>query len=114
MVRRYYLSGYAVECGLKACVLAHIEATGAIFVDKKYAEKCWTHNLESLLNRANLDTVMAAESSANIALDQNWKCARDWDESSRYRQFTQNQAQTMYDAIADQVNGVLPWIRKRW
>ncbi len=22
----YYLAGYAVECGLKACVLAHIEA----------------------------------------------------------------------------------------
>jgi hypothetical protein len=27
----YYLAGYAVECGLKACIMAHIEATGAIF-----------------------------------------------------------------------------------
>jgi hypothetical protein len=32
----YYLAGYAVECGLKACIMAHVEATGAIFQDRKY------------------------------------------------------------------------------
>src|SRR5437868_6200615 len=42
----YYLAGYAVECGLKACILAHIEAAGAIFQDRKFSEKCWTHDLE--------------------------------------------------------------------
>ena len=36
----YYLAGYAVECALKACVMAYIERTGIIFEDKKYAEKC--------------------------------------------------------------------------
>jgi HEPN domain-containing protein len=41
----YYLAGYAVECGLKACVLAFVERTGVIFEDRKYAEKCWTHDL---------------------------------------------------------------------
>jgi HEPN domain-containing protein len=24
----YYLAGYAVECGLKACIMAHVERTG--------------------------------------------------------------------------------------
>jgi hypothetical protein len=31
----YYLSGYAVECGLKAYVLAFVERTGVIFQDKR-------------------------------------------------------------------------------
>ena len=42
----YYLSGYAVECGIKACVLAYVENTGIIFLDKRYSEKCFTHRIE--------------------------------------------------------------------
>ena len=44
--RAYYLAGYAVECGLKACVLAYVERTCVIFLDKKFSEKCWTHDVE--------------------------------------------------------------------
>src|SRR5689334_10545399 len=50
----YYLAGYAVECGLKACIMVYVEAIGAIFQDRKFSEKCWTHDLEDLLNLANL------------------------------------------------------------
>ena len=52
----YYLAGYALECGLKACILARIEKTGAIFVDKKFSEKCFTHRLEDLIDLAGLRT----------------------------------------------------------
>src|SRR6516164_5774838 len=45
----YYLAGYAVECGLKACVLARVEKTGVIFDDPKYSEKIRTHKLPELL-----------------------------------------------------------------
>jgi hypothetical protein len=38
----YYLAGYAVECALKACIMAYVERTGVIFEDKKFSEKCWT------------------------------------------------------------------------
>lgn len=31
----YYLGGYAVECGLKSCVLAYVERTGIIFQNRK-------------------------------------------------------------------------------
>jgi hypothetical protein len=44
----YYLAGYAVECALKACVLGFVEKTGVIFEDRKYAERCCTHDLEDL------------------------------------------------------------------
>jgi hypothetical protein len=64
----YYLAGYAVECGLKACILAYVEATGAIFQDKKFAEKCWTHDLDVLLGLANLKTALGVDAAANLAL----------------------------------------------
>jgi hypothetical protein len=50
----YYLVGYALECALKSCVLARVEQTGIIFEDKKFAEKCWTHDLETLVKQADL------------------------------------------------------------
>jgi HEPN domain-containing protein len=110
----YYLAGYAVECGLKACIMVHIETSGAIFLDRKFAEKCWTHDLEDLLALANLTQVLAADVVANRALAANWTIANIWDETSRYVQKTQAEAQTMYDAIAGKPDGVLPWIRIRW
>ena len=51
----YYLIGYAVECGLKACVLNHIVNSGVVFQDRKYAERCWTHRPEELVKLANLE-----------------------------------------------------------
>jgi len=61
----YYLAGYAAECGLKACVMAYVETTGVIFQDRKYAEKCWTHDLEALVGLANLKSTLDAEMAAN-------------------------------------------------
>jgi hypothetical protein len=52
----YYLVGYAVECELKACVLSYVEKTGSIFHDKKFAEKCFTNDIEALVKGdPNLD-----------------------------------------------------------
>jgi HEPN domain-containing protein len=110
----YYLAGYAVECGLKACIMVYVEASGAIFLDKKYSEKCWTHDFEDLLDLANLTPTMDADVAANAALSTNWGIAKDWRETSRYEQKTQSQAQGLYDAITNHSNGVLPWIRLRW
>jgi HEPN domain-containing protein len=110
----YYMTGYAVECGLKACILAHVEATGAIFQDRKYAERCWTHNLEDLLVLANLKPTLEADAAANAVFSANWAVAKDWTETSRYAQKTQPEAQTIYDAVATDPDGVLSWIRKLW
>jgi HEPN domain-containing protein len=52
----YYVAGYAVECGLKSCVLARVVATPeVIFRDKKFSEKCWTHSLLDLVKQADLE-----------------------------------------------------------
>jgi hypothetical protein len=110
----YYLAGYAVECGLKACIMAHVEAAGAIFQDKKFSEKCWTHDLEELLKLANLKPTMDADVARNAALYANWGLANDWKETSRYEQRTQHEAQALFNAIDINSDGVLQWIRKHW
>jgi HEPN domain-containing protein len=110
----YYLVGYAVECGLKACIMAHVEATGAIFQDKKFAERCWTHNLEVLVVQANLKPALDALAGANANFSGNWGTANDWEERSRYQQKTQAEAQALYDAISSNPDGVFQWIQNHW
>jgi HEPN domain-containing protein len=110
----YYLAGYAVECGLKACIMVHVDASGAIFQDRKFSEKCWIHDLEGLLALANLTSTLDTDAAANSALAANWTTAKDWKETSRYEQKTQPKAQAMYDAVANNPDGVLAWIRIRW
>jgi hypothetical protein len=110
----YYVAGYAVECGLKACVLAYIERTGAIFEDRRYSEKCWTHDPETLVGVAELDADFGAARGANPILNDNWEIVLKWSETSRYQRKTQPEAEALYNAIADNVNGVLQWIRGHW
>jgi hypothetical protein len=111
----YYLAGYAVECGLKSCVLARVAtAPEVIFDDKRYSEKCWTHNIEELVKLADLEAARNADTVANPVLGSNWLIVKDWNEKSRYEIKTQPQAQQLYDAIAELANGVMQWIRLRW
>jgi HEPN domain-containing protein len=110
----YYVAGYAVECGLKACILAHIEKTGFIFEDKKYAEKCWTHDLEELMRLAHLQVDFDVAMSADVDHAGNWEIVKDWTEASRYLQTTKTDAQELYRAITDNNHGVLTWVRLRW
>jgi hypothetical protein len=48
----YYLAGYAVECGLKACIAAKTREHD--FPDKKLVEKSYSHDVEKLLDAAGL------------------------------------------------------------
>ncbi len=110
----YYPAGYAVECGLKACVMAYVESSGVIFQDKKYAEKCWTHDLEALVQLADLRPRLDQDLAVNAALAANWAEVQNWEETSRYEQKTQFEAQLLLDAITNNPDGMLPWIRLRW
>ena len=50
----YYLAGYAVELGLKACIIKALLATDA-FPDKEFSKNCYTHAVEKLVGLAKLD-----------------------------------------------------------
>jgi hypothetical protein len=111
----YYLAGYALECALKSCALARLEQNiDVFFADKKYQLDCWTHDLEKLVRKAELLTALAQESNSNQIFGTNWLIAKDWTEGSRYQVFTQRQAENLYNAINDQPDGVLSWIKIHW
>ena len=51
----YYLVGYAVECGLKSCVVARVAAhPEVIYEDKKFSLDAWTHDFDRLILVAGL------------------------------------------------------------
>jgi HEPN domain-containing protein len=110
----YYLSGYAVECGLKACIMAFVERSGIIFEDKKYSEKCWTHDLKVLVNLADLAMMLDVDCATDLALDSNWEKTTNWNETKRYMRSSEIQARELYTAISEPTHGVLQWIRKHW
>jgi HEPN domain-containing protein len=109
----YYLAGYALECGLKACI-ARLTNQDDFPRDRKFVEECYTHNLEKLLKAAGLKAALDADASVNTALSGNWGIATEWGEASRYEQKSRAEAQELYDAITNDPDGVLPWIRRRW
>jgi HEPN domain-containing protein len=111
----YYLAGYAIECGLKSCILARLaSAPELIFLEKRFSEKCWTHEIEELVKLAGLEAARTAAINANPALGPNWLLVANWNERSRYQMKTQAEAEALCNAIADNVNGVMPWTRARW
>jgi hypothetical protein len=111
----YYLAGYAVECGLKACVLARVSVTPeVVFEDKKFSEKCWTHSVLELVKQANLETTRTVDVGANQSLGKNWLVVKDWNERARYETWSHLKAKKLYAAITDNLNGVMQWIRAHW
>jgi hypothetical protein len=110
----YYLAGYAVECGLKACILAFVEKTGAIFTDRKFLEGCWTHELDRLMTTAGLQAELGIAIQANPALGRLWAVVKDWRETSRYQPKAELDARQLYEAITHDSNRVLKWIELHW
>lgn len=114
----YYVAGYAVECALKSCVLARMILTGGVFEDKKFAEKCLTHDFDELIKLAGLINELNAKLAASAAVGgifvANWGTATQWKETSRYEQKSEADAKALYAAITANPDGVLQWIRNYW
>lgn len=110
----YYLSGYAVECGLKSCILAFVERTGAIFLEKKFSEKCWTHDPTTLIQQADLTTAHSAQRASVSPFSTHWNTVASWSEASRYEQTSEQAARLLYEAITHDPHGVLKWLQNHW
>jgi HEPN domain-containing protein len=108
----YYLAGYAVECAVKACIAKLMKSEE--FPDKKFADKCWTHNLTQLLDPAGLKDDFAAAMRADRDFAAKWETVQQWDESSRYARTTRAKAWDLYKAITDRKHGVFSWLKQRW
>lgn len=111
----YYMSGYAIECALKACATKAIaKDPGLIFRSRKFAERCWTHDIETLIEVAGLRVALDQDAKADPLLGASCAIVKDWNESARYEKKTKAQAEKLYQAIVDSKHGVMPWIKTHW
>ncbi|HEX5446404.1 MAG TPA: HEPN domain-containing protein [Pirellulales bacterium] len=110
----YYLAGYAVECGLKACIIRNIERTGALFEDRKFAEKCFTHDFSKLLDASGLIAERDAKGASDLNFEVNWSIVEQWKERERYYPKTEVQARSLIEAITHPTSGILPWLKAHW
>jgi hypothetical protein len=113
----YYLTGYATECGLKACLLRYLGESSAVFGELGYLKSltdCWTHDLVKLVKLAGLEQVFGTDRGANSALNAFWGVAKDWKETSRYEEKNEVEARALYEAVTHKPDGVFQWIQTHW
>jgi hypothetical protein len=108
----YYLAGYSVECALKACIAKTVAAHD--FPDKRFANDCWTHEIDKLVALTGLKQQRELDASQDAVLLANWLRVKDWNENSRYQEIDEVTARSVVDAVADQQHGVLQWIMQHW
>jgi hypothetical protein len=109
----YYLAGYAVECGLTACI-AKLSNQFDFPPKPKSINDYYSHDIDKLVTTAALTNQRYADAAADSVLKANWEFVKDWNEESRYQRKSQNEAQQLFATITDAAHGVLPWIRQRW
>ena len=102
----YYLSGYVIECALKACIAKKTREYD-FPPNASTIKKVYTHDLTSLIREAGLKV---EGSLVKIS----WSVVKDWSEQHRYQIHTEMEAQDLYAAVADPQEGVLQWIKQYW
>ncbi|MGG0592515.1 hypothetical protein ABEY80_22020 [Priestia megaterium] len=110
----YYLSGYAIECALKACIAKHTQEHD--FPDKQFTNSIYTHDLQKLMKLSGLEPTRIAHANNSSDFAIYWSIVTDWNEGARYKKWSQQQAHDMYEAVShsDPNKGVLEWIKFYW
>jgi len=109
----YYLLGYAVECGLKACAARQFREDEV--PDRTVVNDFYTHRLDKLLGISGVKAGLEGRASSEPAFQINWNTVRDWNEASRYDHSTSEvKARDMLAAVADPTTGILAWLRTQW
>jgi len=108
----YYLAGYAVECGLKACIAKGTQRHD--FPDKKKADSSYTHSLRDLVRVARLEAWRLKRVGESLAFESYWEVVDEWSERSRYERNSPEAAKHMVNAVSDRRDGVISWIKLYW
>lgn len=108
----YYLSGYVVECALKACIAKLTKAED--FPDLELAKRVYTHALENLARAARIDIIVGRVSREDQEFARNWALVNRWSEQSRYQSRGPKDAKAMFKAVSDERHGVLQCIKRYW
>jgi hypothetical protein len=108
----YYLAGYAVEIGLKACIAAQISAE--TIPDKSLINNILKHSFPVLIGLAGLATQLKEQQDKDPDFAANWAIVSEWSPDARYEAIDTCSAQTLIVAISDPKSGVLEWIKTYW
>jgi hypothetical protein len=108
----YYLAGYAVECGLKACIAKRTRRYE--FPDKKRVDSSYSHKLNELIRVAGLEDARAQQVAMDPDFRKRWEVVERWSEESRYRRHLPEAAETMLAAVGNRHHGVFSWIMLHW
>ena len=108
----YYLVGYAVECGLKACIAKATREHD--FPDRKTVDDSYSHDLVQLVAVAGLSTELKEEQRRSAEFELNWTTTKDWSEKTRYERKSKQQAELLHKAVTDPEHGVFTWLQKHW
>lgn len=110
----FYLAGYSIECALKAWIAKEIRKYDFPERPEKI-KQIYSHDVERLLSLAKLKDRLENDMKFNSDLRAYWNLIVNWNEERRYESgLTEQEARDIYKAIADPVNGVLPWLKKWW
>lgn len=107
----YYLSGYVIECALKACIAKQTKKFD--FPDKKTVMDSYTHDLEKLVKVAKIEKQLKSLLN-DPEFSLRWSIVKDWSEESRYQKHNRQEALDIYSAITDPYHGVLQWLQQHW
>lgn len=108
----YYLFGYSVEIGLKACIARQFVADA--FPDKDLVKKIYIHNLSDLVRLAGLQAALDTDRHASPPFKSAWTVISAWTEEVRYEMIDGATCSAMRDAVLDQQYGGLSWLKRHW
>ena len=108
----YYLTGYAVECALKACIARNTRR--GEFPDFTKVQRSYSHKLEHLVEVAGLTQELVIMTKSNALFEANWALTSTWKSESRYAFHTRTEARDLIVAVDDNQGGVLTWLKIHW
>jgi HEPN domain-containing protein len=108
----YFLSGFAVECALKACIAKNTRRSE--FPDLSAVKGFWTHDLAKLRKAAGLEKAFEQDATRDSQLGRYWALVKDWRSEARYQSISETKARDFYDPLTKPQRGVMTWLRQRW
>lgn len=108
----FYLAGYSVELGLKACVAKQIREHQ--IPDKALINGVYTHDFAKLVGFAGLSAILKQQQDDDQLFQSYWGITAEWQPDARYAMNDSMSAELLLTAIGDPEHGVLQWIKAHW
>lgn len=104
--------GYSIELAIKAVICKRFKSE--TIPNKQFVKDLHVHDLEKLMELSALKTHFKEDRKNNSELNAFWNVVSDWTENSRYEIREQQDASAIIEAISNQKNGILAWIKQHW